>query len=77
MSGAHLGQDSPFYADSERRQRYVDFTGYHPSSSSFPLLYARFTLTPCAIVKVKELEDLAEAVRTENHRLYALQEQRK
>lgn len=28
-------------------------------------------------MKAKELEDLAEAVRTENHRLYALQEQRK
>jgi hypothetical protein len=28
-------------------------------------------------VKAKELEDLADAVRTENHRLYALQEQRK
>lgn len=27
-------------------------------------------------MKTKELEDLAEAVRTENHRLYALQEQR-
>lgn len=31
----------------------------------------------CVIVKAKELEDLVEAVRTENHRLYALQEQRK
>lgn len=29
------------------------------------------------VVKAKELEDLTEAVRTENHRLYALQEQRK
>lgn len=28
-------------------------------------------------MKAKELEDLAEAVRTENHRLYALQQQRK
>ena len=28
-------------------------------------------------MKTKELEDLAEAVRTENHRLYALREQRK
>lgn len=31
----------------------------------------------CVIVRAKELEDLAEAVRTENHRLYALREQRK
>lgn len=31
----------------------------------------------CVAVKTKELEDLAEAVGTENHRLYALQEQRK
>ena len=36
LNSVYLEQDSPFYADSERRQRYVDFTGYHPSSSTFP-----------------------------------------
>jgi hypothetical protein len=36
LNASYLQQDSPFYADGERRQRYVDFTGYHPSPFRFP-----------------------------------------
>lgn len=67
-------QDSPFFEDAERRQRYLDFTGYH-SSTCFHKVSVQACWSYCT-VKSKELEDLAEAVRTENYRLHALQAQR-
>lgn len=42
LNAAHLYQDSQFYADSQRRQRYIRFTGYHQSSPCFPVIYGWF-----------------------------------
>ena len=68
------GQSSPFYHDALRKQRYEEFTTVHPSAQQ---------CVPCDIcvplttvqVKAQELEALADAVRSENYRLYALQAQ--
>ncbi|KAH9943120.1 uncharacterized protein BXZ73DRAFT_87524 [Epithele typhae] len=51
-----LEENSPFFEDATRKQRYDDLTVVHP-------------------MQRQELDALAEAVRAENYRLYALQAQ--
>ncbi|KAF7973216.1 hypothetical protein HWV62_15815 [Athelia sp. TMB] len=69
-----LSPDSPFYDDAQRRTRYVTHTASHPSMLAI-VLSAAFADYPVLEVKPKELEVLAEAVRTENHRKRALEAQ--
>ncbi|CDO74003.1 hypothetical protein BN946_scf185043.g52 [Trametes cinnabarina] len=54
-----VSEESPLYHEAMRRQRYEEFTVAHPKGA----------------VKAQELEALADAVRSENYRLYALQAQ--
>ncbi|KAF7981605.1 hypothetical protein HWV62_32668 [Athelia sp. TMB] len=69
-----LSPDSPFYDDAQRRTRYVTHTASHPSMLAI-VSSAAFADYPVLKVKPKELEVLAEAVRTENHRKRALEAQ--
>lgn len=68
-------KDSPFREDAVKRDRYLTYTAAHPST----LLSLPFTflcISDGFTVKAKEIEVLAESVRTENHRKRALEAQK-
>lgn len=70
-----VSKDSPFREDADKRNRYFSYTAAHPSAF-LSLPFVLLGLSDGRAVKAKELEVLAESVRTENHRKRALEAQK-